>query len=213
MADSLRENQNEKLTICFAKKFQMNISKQKLLDEMNTRWIRDCNCALRDAATQAVLGNGNAEAEILFIGEAPGEKEDERGIPFVGSAGKFLDELLASISLKRDDVYITNVVKYRPPENRDPLPDEVAACREWLVEEIRTINPKLIVTLGRHAMAHFLPGKKISAVHGQVFPENITGLRTKKVLPLYHPAAALYNGGLRVTLFQDFKKILKIIKK
>lgn len=191
----------------------MNISKQKLLDEMNTRWIRDCNCALRDAATQAVLGNGNAEAEILFIGEAPGEKEDERGIPFVGSAGKFLDELLASISLKRDDVYITNVVKYRPPENRDPLPDEVAACREWLVEEIRTINPKLIVTLGRHAMAHFLPGKKISAVHGQVFPENITGLRTKKVLPLYHPAAALYNGGLRVTLFQDFKKILKIIKK
>ena len=185
------------------------MEKQKHLQALNKKWIRKCSCTLRATATQAVLGQGSATAKIIFIGEAPGKKEDEQGIPFIGAAGKFLSELLVSIHLKREAVYITNTVKYRPPENRDPSPDEIAACREWLLEEIATINPKLIVTLGRHAMKHFLPEEKISEVHGKVFRKNIDGLGQKKILPLYHPAAALYNGSLRETLKKDFKKISK----
>ncbi|MGB5018938.1 MAG: uracil-DNA glycosylase, partial [Candidatus Moraniibacteriota bacterium] len=171
-----------------------------------------CTCVLRDTATQAVLGNGSTNAKIIFIGEAPGKKEDAQGIPFIGAAGKFLSELLASIHLNREDVYITNVVKYRPPENRDPSPEEINSCREWLMDEIRIINPKIIVTLGRHAMGHFLPDAKISEVHGKLFRENIPALGVRNILPLYHPAAALYNGGLRMTLFQDFKKIRDLLK-
>ncbi len=186
--------------------------KQERLDILNKKWIRDCTCALRDAATQAVLGNGNPDAEVLFIGEAPGKKEDEQGIPFIGSAGKLLSELLASIHLKREVVYITNIVKYRPPDNRDPSGAEIHACQEWLIDEIQIINPSLIVTLGRHAMNHFLPNAKISEVHGKVFQKNIEGRGIKKILPLYHPAAALYNGGLRTTLFRDFKVISQILK-
>lgn len=188
------------------------MKKQNQLRKLNTKWARDCECTLRATATQAVFGHENADAQILFIGEAPGKKEDEQGIPFIGSAGKFLDELLLSIKLAREDVYITNVVKYRPPENRDPSPDETSACRDWLVQEIQIIDPQIIATLGRHAMAHFLPDEKISEIHGQVFQKNITGLGIKNIIPLYHPAAALYNRGLRETLKKDFKKIPKILK-
>lgn len=188
------------------------MGKQERLDLLNKKWVHDCTCVLRDTATQAVLGNGSTNAKIIFIGEAPGKKEDAQGIPFIGAAGKFLSELLASIHLNREDVYITNVVKYRPPENRDPSPEEINSCREWLMDEIRIINPKIIVTLGRHAMGHFLPDAKISEVHGKLFRENIPALGVRNILPLYHPAAALYNGGLRMTLFQDFKKIRDLLK-
>lgn len=182
------------------------------LKKVNTHWTQKCQCSLRDTATQAVLGDGSVDAQIFFIGEAPGKKEDEQGVPFIGAAGKFLDGLLASIHLKREVVYITNIVKYRPPDNRDPSPDEILACLEWLTEEIRIINPKIIVTLGRHAMNHFLPLAKISEVHGEPIRKNVFGLGERHILPLYHPAAALYNGGLRVTLLKDFQEIPKLLK-
>lgn len=171
-----------------------------------------CLCTLKESATQAVSGEGSADADIMFIGEAPGKKEDEQGRPFIGASGKLLSEMLATINLKREDIYITNIVKYRPPDNRDPLPEEVLACEEWLHKQIRIIQPKLIVTLGRHAMEHFLPGKKISEVHGQIFLETIGGLSKQTFFVLYHPAAALYDGSLRATLLKDFKKIPKVLK-
>lgn len=189
------------------------MDKKAALKALNEKMIRECRCALRDQCTQAVPGDGSAEAEILFIGEAPGKNEDLQGKPFVGAAGKFLSEMLASIGLRREDIYITNVVKYRPPDNRDPSREEIGDCREWLIGQIGIIDPKIIVTLGRHAMAHFLPGKKISDVHGQVFRENISGLGLKNILPLYHPAAALYNGSMRETLKKDFKEIPKTLKR
>ncbi len=186
--------------------------KQELLSTLNALWIQTCPCTLKETATQAVPGEGNPDADILFIGEAPGKKEDIEGRPFIGASGKFLSEMLTSIQLKREDIYITNIVKYRPPENRDPLPQEVADCAEWLQEQINIIQPKLIVTLGRYAMEHFLPGKKISEVHGQSFTQHIPGLRQQTVFVLYHPAAALYNGSLRQTLIEDFKKIPALLK-
>lgn len=171
-----------------------------------------CTCTLKKTATQAVPGEGSATAEIMFIGEAPGKKEDELGVPFVGAAGKFLAVMLATIGLKREDIYITNMVKYRPPDNRDPLPEEIAACEQWLHEQIKIIKPKVIVTLGRHAMEHFIPDKKISEVHGQSFLQTLPGIGTQTFFVLYHPAAALYNGSLRQTLIKDFKKIPRIIR-
>lgn len=170
-----------------------------------------CLCTLKENATQAVPGEGSADADIMFIGEAPGKKEDEQGRPFIGASGKLLSEMLATINLKREDIYITNIVKYRPPDNRDPLPEEVLACEEWLHEQIKIIEPTVIVTLGRHAMEHFLPGKKISEVHGHTFFQKIDDLNEQTFFVLYHPAAALYNGSLRTTLFEDFKKIPKVI--
>ncbi|MFA5961489.1 MAG: uracil-DNA glycosylase [Parcubacteria group bacterium] len=170
-------------------------------------------CALRKGCTQVVPGAGNADAKIMFIGEAPGRKEDETGVPFVGAAGKFLNEMLETIKLKREDVYIANVCKCRPPENRDPLPEEVAACWPWLLEQIKIIQPKLIVTLGRHSMERFLPGFKISEVHGKAMRKDIEGMGKQIFYTLYHPAAALYNGGMRETLIKDFKRIPKIIAK
>lgn len=189
------------------------MDKSQLLDEINARHILTCTCTLRDTATHAVPGDGSADADILFIGEAPGKNEDLQGIPFIGAAGKFLNEMLASIQLERKDIYITNVVKYRPPENRDPLPEEKAACREWLVEQINLIDPALIITLGRHAMENFLPGKRISEVHGQAFRRTFPDMGERVFFALYHPAAALYNGGMRETLKQDFLKIPDLIKK
>ena len=163
-------------------------------------------------ATNLVLGDGNSNADIVFIGEAPGKNEDEQGLPFVGAAGNFLNEMLASIGLERDDIYITNIVKYRPPNNRDPLPEEKKAFWPYLVQQIDVIEPLIIVTLGRHSMEYFLPDLKISAIHGQ--PKRMTfGKRKVVILPLYHPAAALYNGGMRETLLEDFSQIPAIIKK
>jgi len=179
--------------------------------ELNTKWLTECTCTLRSTATQGVLGDGNANAEIIFIGEAPGAREDKEGQPFVGAAGKFLAEMLADIKMTREDVYITNIVKYRPPENRDPTTAEIDACSEWLAEEIKIVDPTLVVLLGRHAMNHFFPDKKISLEHGVVSVASLFGKR-QYFLPLYHPAAALYNGSLRTVLKEDFKKIPRILK-
>lgn len=189
------------------------MTKSEALTILNTRMILECPCGLRDTALQAVPGDGNPNADILFIGEAPGKNEDAQGKPFVGAAGKFLSEMLASIHLKREDIYITNVVKYRPPNNRDPEPEEITACMPWLHEQIKIIEPKIIVTLGRHALEHFIPGKKISEVHGQAFRRSFEDIGEQVFFALYHPAAALYNGGMRQTLIQDFQKIPKVIAK
>jgi len=171
------------------------------------------DCVLRTQCSRVVPGEGNAEAEIMFIGEAPGKKEDETGHPFVGAAGKFLNEMLAAIKLKRDDVYIANVVKCRPPQNRDPLPEEVAACWPWLLKQIKIIQPKLIVTLGRHSMERFLTGQKISQIHGTLVIKTIEGIGKQNFYTLYHPAAALYNGSMREVLIKDFQKIPKVLEK
>lgn len=202
-------------------------TKAQLLEELRNDIIKTKVCPeLAASATQLVFGDGSPEAEIMFIGEAPGKNEDQQGLPFVGAAGKFLNDMLGSINLKRKEVYITNIVKYRPPDNRDPLPAEKKAFLPFLWRQIVAIRPKLIVTLGRHSMESFLPGASISTVHGQ--PKRIrlqvTGDRLQKnadkqavmslvILPLFHPAAALYNGGMRQTLLDDFAKIPLILKR
>lgn len=186
---------------------------QKLnLQNLHKKWAKECECELKNTATQAVPGIGSAEAEIVFIGEAPGKKEDEMGEPFVGAAGKFLNEMLADINLKREEIYITNIVKYRPPNNRDPLPEEKSACRAWLLDELKIISPRLIVFLGRHAMKNFFPDLQISGAHGKLLIKPFKGMSTKYFFPLYHPAAALYDGSMREILIEDFKKIPKILK-
>jgi DNA polymerase len=182
------------------------------LKNWHKKWIEECECKLRETATQAVRGIGNEKAEIVFIGEAPGKKEDEMGEPFVGAAGKFLNEMLGHINMERGDIYITNVVKYRPPNNRDPLPEEKSACREWLLGELKIISPKLIVFLGRHAMNNFFPELQISQAHGKLLIKKFKGISTKYFFPLYHPAAALYDGSMREVLIADFKKIPKVLK-
>jgi uracil-DNA glycosylase len=189
------------------------MAKYEQLNELNERMLKCSNCVLRKTCKQVVPGEGPADAEIMFIGEGPGQKEDELGRPFVGAAGKFLEEMLATIKLKRDQVYIANVVKCRPPQNRDPLPEEAAACWPWLLEQIKTIQPKLIVTLGRHSMERFLPNQKISKLHGTLVIKTIPEIGKQNFYTLYHPAAALYNGSMREVLIKDFKRIPKIIKK
>lgn len=179
--------------------------------------IRGCDkCPLAEGRLQAVPGAGSASSEIVFIGEGPGANEDRQGLPFVGAAGKFLDEMLRSIGLKRGEVFITNVVKCRPPENRDPFPEEVKICTDsYLWRQLEIINPAIIVTLGRHAMYRFIPpDKKIGEVHGKLFHlESPKSGKAFNIFPLYHPAAALYNGGMRGVLEDDFKKIPLVIKK
>ncbi len=188
------------------------MSKKEELEKLHKKWMQECQCELKKTATQAVPGAGSPDAEIVFIGEAPGKKEDELGRPFVGAAGKFLDEMLAVINLKREDIYITNIVKYRPPNNRDPLPEEKSACREWLLAELKIISPKLIIFLGRHAMNNFFPELQISKAHGKLLIKQFKGMSTKYFFPLYHPAAALYDGSMREVLIEDFKKIPKVLK-
>lgn len=179
--------------------------------------VRACAlCPLAKGRMNAVPGVGNPDADIVFIGEGPGAKEDEKGEPFVGAAGKFLAEMLAEIKMKREDVFITNVVKCRPPNNRDPLPEEVAACTgAYLWKQLEIISPAIVITLGRHAMYRFVPAdRKISQDHGKLFmlKSPKTG-RAFNIFPLYHPAAALYNGGMRSVLMDDFRKIPAVIKK
>ena len=187
----------------------MAADNQKLLDELKAKIeASGITPELKAQATQLVFGDGNPNAEIVFIGEAPGKNEDLQGIPFVGAAGKFLNEMLEMIQLERQDIYITNIVKYRPPNNRDPLPEEKAAFLPFLQQQIDIIKPKLIVTLGRHSMDVLLPGLKISQVHGQ--PKRYHG---QVYLPLFHPAAALYNGAMRQTLIDDFALIPDILQK
>ncbi len=186
--------------------------KETLLEQIRADIIDNNICPdLAKTATNLVMGDGNINTDIVFIGEAPGKNEDEQGLPFVGAAGKFLNEMLATVGMDRSDVFITNIVKYRPPNNRDPLPEEKKAFWPYLVRQLDIIRPKIVVTLGRHSMEYFLPDMKISMIHGQ--PKRIPFGDTKIVIvPLYHPAAALYNGSMRATLIEDFMKLPTIIK-
>lgn len=241
-----------------------NDEPKKQLEQIKADILASNICPdLAQGATQLVMGHGNPKADIVFIGEAPGKNEDLQGIPFVGAAGKLLDEMLAESNIQRSDVYITNIVKYRPPNNRDPWPEEKRAFWPYLLRELKVIQPKAVVTLGRHSMEYFLPNKKITEVHGKAFRAKMTaafqstisthdsvsarpgstegGVQTVRrpstgagklkmdvksaesdashqsrqidvvIVPLYHPAAALYNGSLRETLFNDFKIITNII--
>lgn len=163
-------------------------------------------CELHFSRKLAVPGEGPVNATIMFIGEGPGFHENEQGRPFVGAAGKFLDELLAQIGMKRQEVFIGNVVKCRPPGNRDPQPQELTACSEYLERQIQAINPRVIVTLGRFSMAHFLPNAKISEVHGQAMK-----IKGRLIVAMYHPAAALHQQSLRSTIEADFARLPELI--
>ena len=159
-------------------------------------------CALHESRKKAVTGEGPADAEIMFIGEGPGFHENEQGRPFVGASGKFLDQLLEQAGLTRSDVFIANVVKCRPPANRDPQPEELLACSEYLNGQIEAINPSIIVTLGRISMGKYVPGAKITSIHGQM--QKIDG---RFIIPMYHPAAALHQPALRPSILADFAKL------
>lgn len=247
-------------------------AKQTELNKIAQQIVDDDVCPeLREGATQLVFADGNPDADIVFIGEAPGKNEDEQGKPFVGAAGRFLNEMLAGIGMKREDIYITNIVKYRPPNNRDPWPDEKKAFLPYLQAQLEVIQPKIVATLGRHSMNCFLPDLQISQIHGQpkrikiAFSKHyleghsgrqeasgVQGAAEKRtvavrgstakgasqaatpqsaakssrstgsasdrdglvlvILPLFHPAAALYNGGMRQTLIDDFARIPDILK-
>lgn len=176
------------------------MSAEALLEQIAVQ-VRDCTkCDLYKGTKHGVPGEGSAHAEVMLIGEAPGFNEDRQGRPFVGPAGGFLNELLEVAGLQRPDVFIANVVKHRPPENRDPLPEEIAACAEYLTHQIAAINPKVIVTLGRYSMARFFPDARIGKIHGQY--KVVDG---RVVVAMYHPAAALHQQTLRQTLVDDFR--------
>ena len=169
--------------------------------------IADClACELARFRSKTVPGSGSKTSKLMLIGEGPGQKEDELGLPFVGRSGQFLEKMLLSIGLSRQDVYITNVVKCRPPNNRDPHSQEINACDNFLQEQIAIVNPTMIATLGRISMSIWFPNEKISQIHGEV--KRIDG---RLIMPMYHPAAALRNGSLRKTVQEDFLKIEKIL--
>lgn len=176
------------------------------LKELHEKCMKCTRCRLREGATQVVPGEGSGKADIMFIGEGPGKVEDKKGRPFVGPSGKFLDELLESIDLKRSDVFIANMVKCRPPENRDPQPDEIKTCRPWLDKQIEIIDPKVFVPLGRFAMSKFIKGTKISKEHGNLYERN-----GKVFFVMYHPAVALYNGSMRPVLKEDMQILKKFL--
>ncbi len=182
------------------------MNKARALEQLSQEIIdRDVCSELRQQATQLVMGDGSLDASIVFIGEAPGKKEDIEGKPFIGAAGKFLNEMLSAAGLSRDDVYITNIVKYRPPNNRDPCVEEKEAFWPYLLKQLQIIDPKVIITLGRHSGGYFIPDLQIGKDHGEARKIDLGG-HEYLVIPLYHPAAALYNGGMRQTLIDDFKK-------
>ena len=166
------------------------------------------DCSLCETRTHSVPGEGPEKSDILLIGEGPGFHEDRQGRPFVGPSGKLLDDLLGLIGLSRPDVYIANVVKCRPPNNRDPLPEEIKACRKYLDQQIRLLDPKVIVTLGRFSLIRFLPQETISKVHGQ---PRLWGHRY--IFPMYHPAAALHQGNLRHVLEEDMRKLSELLQR
>ncbi|MDY6878281.1 MAG: uracil-DNA glycosylase [Chloroflexota bacterium] len=177
------------------------------LEALAAEIARCTRCLLHRGRTKAVPGEGPEDAEIMFIGEAPGFHEDQQGRPFVGASGRFLEELLASISLTREDVYIANVIKCRPPSNRDPLPDELEACKSFLDRQIELIQPKLVVTLGRFSMARAFPKARISRIHGQPckFGDVV-------YYPMYHPAAALHQPSLRRAVEEDMRRIPELLQ-
>lgn len=181
------------------------------LPQMNLRQlacaVHHCTrCPLHMERKRAVPGEGNPQTGIMLIGEGPGFHEDKQGRPFVGASGKFLSELLAGINLKREGVFIANVVKCRPPNNRDPQPEELAACQGYLNRQIELIDPKVIVTLGRFSMYHFLPGASITKIHGQAHR-----IGNRLIVPMFHPAAALHQPKYRPMLVEDFKKLPQFI--
>ena len=182
---------------------------EDILKEISVE-VSTCSlCELHHSRNVAVPGEGPENSEIMFIGEGPGFHENEQGRPFVGAAGKFLEELLAKIDMSREQVFITNVVKCRPPGNRDPQPEEVETCtKTYLDRQIQAINPKVIVTLGRFSMNLLIPNTKISHVHGQSYQ-----IKGRLVVPMYHPAAALHQGSLRPVIEEDFKKLPQLIAK
>ena len=187
-------------------------SKQTQLDTLAAQIEQDnITPQLRESAIQLVMGGGNPDADIVLIGEAPGKQEDERGLPFVGASGKFLDEMFASAGLEREDIYITNIVKYRPPNNRDPLPEEKTLFWPYLQRQLKIIDPKVIITLGRHSGSIFIPSMRISEDHGRVFRVNLD-TDEYTLIPLYHPAAALYNGSMRQVLIDDFIAAATLVK-
>jgi DNA polymerase len=163
-------------------------------------------CTLHKTRNKSVPGVGPADAEIMLIGEGPGYNENEQGLPFVGQAGQFLTELLAQAGLKREDVWIGNVVKCRPPNNRDPMPEELSACDEYLERQIAAINPKIIITLGRFSMGKFMPGAKISMVHGQM-----RKIGDRFVIAMFHPAAALHQPTIKPAILADFAKLPQLL--
>ena len=176
------------------------------LDEIAQR-VRQCtDCALHQGRTNAVPGEGSPTAELMFIGEGPGFQEDRQGRPFVGPAGKFLEEMLSAIGLRRQDVFIANMVKCRPPQNRDPQPAEMSACAKYLDRQIELIDPKLIITLGRFSLGRFFPGESISRARGRVREKD-----GRRIYPIMHPAAALHRQELRSTIEQDFRAIPEIL--
>ncbi len=176
--------------------------------DLLVREIHDCTrCSLAGKRTQAVPGEGSLDADIVFIGEGPGFHEDREGRPFVGPAGKLLDELLASIGLARGDVYITNMIKCRAPNNRDPLPGEIASCKPFLDRQLEMIGPRVIVTLGRYSFQRFFPGEQLSKSRGK--PRKLNGYTA---FPIYHPAAALHNPRLRPAIEQDFKNLQALLR-
>lgn len=182
---------------------------QELLD-LKKQMDEDLSLPLRKTATQLVFGEGNPDTQIYFLGEAPGFHEDRQGRPFVGMAGKLLNQLLENIGLSREDVYISNIVRFRPPENRDPTDDEILAFKPFVDKEIEIISPKVIITLGRFSMNKFLPGSKISQIHGQIKKITWNG-KEITIIPMYHPAAALRADAVKKQLQEDFKKIPQII--
>lgn len=169
--------------------------------------VRICpKCELARSRTHAVPGEGPPKARVMLVGEGPGWHEDQQGRPFVGNSGKFLTELLEKAGLKREDVFITNVVKCRPPGNRDPLPDEIAACAPYLERQIAAIDPDVVITLGRFSMSRWFPGERISKIHGQPKREG-----RRLIVPMYHPAAALHQAALRGAIEDDFAKLPKFL--
>lgn len=188
------------------------MNKTEELKRLKQEMEEDESLPLRRGATQLVFGGGNSDSPIYFIGEAPGYWEDQKGRPFVGQAGKLLDKLIESIGLKREDVYISNIVRFRPPNNRDPLPEEIAAFQPYVDREIEIVNPKIIVTLGRFSLNKFLPNEYISKVHGK--PRRVTWRgRDVTVIPMYHPAAALRSGEVMQQIREDFKVIGEVLDK
>ena len=183
-----------------------NIDRRSALTGLYQEIAACRDCELARHRTRVVPGEGSPDAELLFIGEAPGWNEDQQGRPFVGAAGGFLDQLLDSIGLKREQVYIANVIKCRPPQNRDPLPDEIQSCRKWLDRQVEIIQPRVIITLGRYSLARYFPGESISKIHGKPRKEN-----NVIYYPMYHPAAALHQGSLRQIIEADILQIPRIL--
>jgi DNA polymerase len=182
------------------------LNSKEVLEQVAQEVAVCTKCVLHYSRKNAVPGEGPANARIMFIGEGPGFHENEQGRPFVGAAGKFLEELLSKIGMKRTEVFIANVVKCRPPANRDPLPEELDACSDYLERQIQAINPKVIVTLGRYSLARYLPNAKISDVHGQAMR-----VRGRLIVPMYHPAAALHQGSLKPVVERDFALLPELI--